>query len=275
MDKVAVVGLGAMGLPMAHTLVRKGLTVSGYDLSMDRRAAFEGAVQSLEELPNVDAVLLSLPHDAAVDATVGTLVKHLHSGSVIIDTSTIAPKTARAMSESAKLAGIGYLDAPVSGGAAGAASGSLLMMIGGVAQDVERAAPVTSALTNAVVHCGGPGAGAVVKLANNLLCAGHLVLAGEALRLAEAGGVAPDALLEAVNAGSGRSGVTEVNLPKWVLSGAFDSAFTTGLMAKDVGLAAGAEGAGPIAAELAARWQAAATDLGAEADFNRIVEQSQ
>lgn len=269
---VGVVGLGAMGLPMAETLRSEGFAVTGFDASAERRARLPSAAETLEGLAGAETIVLSLPNDAVVREVAGQLLPRLPAGAVVVDTSTVSPETARAMQTEAAGHGIGWVDAPVSGGAAGAASGSLLVMAGGADADVERAMPVLSALARKVAHCGGPGAGAVVKLANNMLAAGQLLLAGEALRLAEASGVSAEALLEAVNAGSGRSAVTEVNLPRWVLSGTFDSAFSVGLMAKDVALAEALPGAGALAAEIAARWRAAAESLGADADFNRIVE---
>jgi 3-hydroxyisobutyrate dehydrogenase len=271
MTRVLVIGLGAMGLPMARTLAQAGFAVTGCDTDADRRAAFPGAVDHPGTASSgaQDAVLLSLPNDEAVRAVASALP--LPAGAVVIDTSTVAPDTSRDMQAALAERGIGYVDAPVSGGAAGAASGQLLVMAGGTDPDMARARPVLDALARLVVLCGGPGAGATVKLANNLLCAGHLVLVGEALRMAEAGGVEADALLSALNAGSGRSAVSEVNLPRWVLSGAFDSGFTLGLMAKDLGLAAALPGAGRQARGLADRWRDAATRLGPGEDFNRIV----
>ncbi|MEO1102807.1 MAG: NAD(P)-dependent oxidoreductase [Pseudomonadota bacterium] len=274
MRSVGVVGLGAMGLPMAKTLAAKGFAVTGVDVSETRRAAFSPSAADLEAISEVDAALLSLPDDGAVTAVVARLGALLGEGAVIVDTSTIGPDTARAMHDEAARHGIGYLDAPVSGGAAGAAAGALLVMVGGKGEDIDKALPLLEALAKKVARCGGPGAGAVVKLANNMLCAGQLLLAGEALRMAEAGGVTPEALLDALNAGSGRSAVTEVNLPRWVLPQAFDSGFTMALMAKDVSLAAQLAGAGKLAAEISERWQGGAEALGGAADFNRIVERA-
>jgi 3-hydroxyisobutyrate dehydrogenase len=271
MQRIAVIGLGAMGAPMAATLAGAGFDVTGHDTHPARREALPGAVETLGALADREAVILSLPNDAIVRAVVGDLLGILPEGALIIDTSTVAAATAQALAAEAQAAGRRYLDVPVSGGAAGAASGTLLMMAGGAAEDIARARPVFDALARKLVHCGGPGAGATAKLANNLLCAGQLMLAGEALRLAEGGGVTASALLEAVNAGSGRSAVTEVNLPRWVLSENFDSGFTLGLMAKDVGLAAGAPGAGRLASTIATHWAEAADRLGADSDFNRIV----
>ena len=271
-QRIGIIGLGAMGLPMARTLADKGFAVTGFDVSAQRRAALTGAVQSLDELAATDIVIMSLPNDEVVKAVAGELMGCLGAGRVIVDTSTVAPETTRGLASAAAAKGIGYVDAPVSGGASGAATGSLLVMAGGAEADVAKARPALDALARKVVVCGGPGAGNVVKLANNMLCAGQLLLAGEALRMAEAGGVTPADLLEALNAGSGRSAVTEVNLPRWILSGAFDSAFSMALMTKDERLAAALGGSGPLTSEIARRWSTATTDLGGEVDFNRVVE---
>ncbi len=274
LQRIGVVGLGAMGIGMARTLAGAGLDVIGFDVDAQKRQAFAATAESLEALcgGRLDAVVLSLPNDAIVREVMSALLKALPSGTLVIDTSTIGPDTARDMQRDAAKQGLGYLDCPVSGGPAGAASGSLLIMAGGAERDVNAALPVLEPLARKVARCGGPGAGATVKLANNVLCAGHLLLAGEAMRIAEAGGVSADALLSALNEGSGRSAVSEVNLPRWVVSGSFDSGFTMGLMKKDVGLAAALPGAGRLSQEISARWQAASAAIGDSEDFNRIVE---
>jgi 3-hydroxyisobutyrate dehydrogenase len=147
-------------------------------------------------------------------------------------------------------------------------------MVGGNEAHVARARPLLEALGKAIVHVGDSGAGNLAKLVNNLFCAMHLVGVGEALRLAEALAVDPARLFEAVNAASGRSAVSEVNLPRWILSGAFNSGFTMGLMRKDVRLAAGlASAAGlslPLAEAVGELWQASGTILPDDADFNRM-----
>ncbi|MEM1307191.1 MAG: NAD(P)-dependent oxidoreductase [Pseudomonadota bacterium] len=272
MSAIGVVGLGAMGLPMAETLSGAGFDVIGFDTDAARRAKLPRAVDDTEGLAGCSFVILSLPNDAIVSTVVATLCNTLRDGAVIIDTSTVAPETTQSLSRRAADKGLGYVDAPVSGGAQGAATGSLLVMAGSADDAVARAQPVLDALARKVVICGGPGAGNIVKLINNMLCAGQLVLAGEALRIAAAGGVSPDNLLEAVNAGSGRSAVTEINLPRWVLSGTFDSAFTMALMSKDVALAEQLHGACDVARSVAGRWRSALARTGPDADFNRIVE---
>jgi 3-hydroxyisobutyrate dehydrogenase len=272
--RVGVIGLGNMGSPMAITLRAKGFEVSGCDPSHDRRAMFPGAVASVSALAAIDIALLSLPGPTHVEEVTAQLVEFLPPGGAIVDTSTVAPETTRKLQARASASGIAYVDAPVSGGAAGATAGTLLVMAGGLAADVDRVMPVLAAISRKVVRCGGPGSGNVVKLINNMLCAGHLLLIGEALRMAQAGDVATPDLLDALNAGSGGSRVTEVNVPRWIATGTFDSGFSLALMAKDVGLAADLAGAADLAAEVAARWTAARDTLGGHADFNRIVEVS-
>jgi 3-hydroxyisobutyrate dehydrogenase len=269
--RIGIVGLGNMGAAMAATLAGKGLDVAGCDVSPARRALVAASVETPAGLSDCSVVLLSLPSSRDVEAVTRGLLPALPAGALVIDTSTADPASTRALQREAAAGGIGFVDAPVSGGASGAAAGTLLVMLGGAEADIARAEPVLAHLARKIVRCGGPGSGNVVKLVNNLLCAGHLLLAGEALRLAAAGGVAADDLLGALNAGSGRSAVSEVNLPRWVLPGTFDSGFTMALMAKDAGLAAGLAGAGPLARDVAAAWAAAARELGGGADFNRIV----
>ncbi len=275
MQRVGIVGLGVMGLPMALTLRAKGFDVTGVDLSPARRAQLPGAVDALVALHACEVVVLSLPAAAQVQPVVTALLDIMRPGSLIADTSTVAPETTRTLHADAAAKQIGYVDAPVSGGAAGAAAGTLLVMAGGTAADLDRAAPVLAAIARKVVRCGGSGCGNTVKLINNMLCAGHLMLAGEALRLAETGHVAATDLLDALNAGSGRSAVTEINLPRWVLPGTFDSGFTMGLMNKDVGLAHGLDGAGEITALIASGWAAATAAIGGQEDFNRVVTGAQ
>jgi 3-hydroxyisobutyrate dehydrogenase len=278
-ETFAVVGLGNMGLPIAQRLSERGHGVIGIDPLPERRRAFQPSCALLSSaLANSRVILLSLPSSREVEVVMrgpeGILEK-ASPGCLVIDTSTADPASSCALQTEAAAKGIGFVDAPVSGGASGAARGELLVMLGGEARDAERAKSLLAPLARKVVRAGGPGSGNVVKLANNLLCAANLALAGETLRLAKAAGVAPEALLEAVNAGSGRSAVSEVNLPRWVLSGAYNSGFTMGLMRKDVALAeavAVSLGAGGgVWQAVAEAWAASAEALPDGEDFNHIV----
>lgn len=274
--KVGVVGLGNMGLPIARTLAAAGFEVTGFDTMEERRAAFSPNLGSLGDLATAnDALLLSLPTSDIIEKVVAEAAESLTSGQLIVDTSTAEPASSRRLHAEMGARGIGYLDAPVSGGPTAARNGQLLVMAGGAESDLNRAAAVLQAIARQVVHCGGPGTGNVTKLVNNLLCAAHLALAGEALALAEAGDLQPEALLAALNVGSGRSGVTELNLPRWVLSNSFDSGFSMGLMRKDVGLAlklASEVGLAPrLATAAGAIWRDSGASVPDSEDFNRMV----
>lgn len=272
----AVIGLGNMGMAMLTRLASLGAAPIGWDLDPAKRAAAEAhGATTPAELPEAAAkvVILSLPNEAAVTAVLAQLLPALPAGSVIVDTSTLAPGAVRGFAGQAEAAGCAYLDAPVSGGPAGAAAGTLAMMIGGETAALEHARPVLEKLAAKILHIGPSGAGQVAKLVNNLLVATHLVTAAEALRLGAAAGVPPAALLPVLNGATGRSAATEVNWPRWIASGTFDSGFSAGLMRKDVrlALAMAAEAGCPLdaTARAAAAWESL-TSVPDSADFNRV-----
>lgn len=240
---ITVIGLGQMGGNMALTLQSAGFAVTGIDVFEDARnhLAERGlTVAAPEALPQSDVYLLSLPTSAQVREVIEVspnLLNNAAPGSIIVDTSTSDPTVSRELATRVEAAGLAWLDAPVSGGPKGAASGRLGMLLGGEASTIARLSPVLEALAANYTHVGGPGSGHVVKLANNYLCAAHLLTTAEAVAMAARAGVDPAACLDGINSGSGRSAVSEVNFPEWVLSGRFDSGFTTGLMRKDLRLA--------------------------------------
>ena len=264
--QVGLVGLGRMGAAMAGRLAAEGVAVTGFDL--DRA---KGGAARIEAVA-APVVVLSLPDEKAVGDALEPLLAVLPQGAVIADTSTLSPLAARGFAQRAAARGAAYLDAPVSGGPAGAAAGTLTIMLGGEAEALDHARPVLDRIAARIVHVGASGAGQVAKLVNNLLVATHLVVAGEALRIGELAGVPAEALLSVINTASGRSAATEVNLPRWILSGRFDSGFTASLMRKDVRLAmelarqVGAEPA--VCARAAAAWEGGI--VGEGDDFNRL-----
>lgn len=280
MQTIAVIGLGNMGLGMAMTLLGKGFAVMGFDLSPERCAMAEA--EGIDIAPGLAAIaahasviVLSLPLAKHVSETVEAgLLAHAAPGAIIVDTSTSEVAVSRRLSHLCSARGIGFLDAPVSGGPAGAQAGTLAIMIGGDVDDVATARPVLDALGSKVLHVGASGAGNVAKLVNNLLVASHLLTVSEAMRLSEAAGVPAADVLKVINAASGRSAVSEINYPRWIESGAFDSGFTMGLMRKDVGLAAalaGEVGVSLPVSELAAKlWAESAARLADNEDFNMI-----
>lgn len=272
----AILGCGNMGGAMALRLAETGEAPLCWDAAAPARDRLAAAglpvADGPEALAGAEALILSLPHAAAVREAMAGLAPA--AGTVVLDTSTSEPATSQVLAARAASEGWTFLDAPVSGGPAGARGGTMTMLLGGDEAAAARLAPLLDRLTAKRVHVGGPGAGHAAKIANNMLCAANLALVAEAVRIGEAAGVAPEKLLEGVNAGSGRSAVSEVNFPRWVLSGAYDSGFTMGLMRKDVRLAeALAEAAGlplPAFAGIARLWAESAADLPDDADFNAI-----
>ncbi|RUR35847.1 NAD(P)-dependent oxidoreductase [Vreelandella populi] len=269
-----------MGGNMALTLKAAGFAVTGSDVFEQARArlAADGlAVAAPNALPASDVYLLSLPTSAHVREVLEHspgIFKLAPKGSVIVDTSTSDPAVSRELAKKALAAGLEWLDAPVSGGPKGAASGKLGMLLGGETATIERVMPMLEAMSAKRTHVGGPGSGHVVKLANNYLCAAHLLTTAEAVAMAAKAGVEPAACLAGLNSGSGRSAVSEVNFPEWVLSERFDSGFTTGLMRKDLRLARdAAEQLGiplPLLQTVVDAWHANADQPTDSDDFNHI-----
>lgn len=241
--KINVIGLGQIGGNMALTLHKAGFEVTGIDTFSDARERLSSqglTVATPDTLPEADVYLLSLPTSVQVREVIEqtpNLLEKARTGSIIVDTSTSDPSISRELAEKVEAAGLHWLDAPVSGGPKGAATGRLGMLLGGHEDTIKKLEPVLSALSAKATHVGGPGSGHVVKLANNYLCAAHLLTTAEAVALAAKAGVDPAACLAGLNSGSGRSAVSEVNFPEWILSERFDSGFTMGLMRKDLRLA--------------------------------------
>lgn len=276
---IGLVGCGAMGSAMIARLVEKGHAVHCYDALPQARAkarANGGQVcDSLSALAtNCDLIILSLPRADIVAQVMLELGPQLKPGTIILDTSTSEPETTTSLARTADSANYVFMDGPVSGGPLGARHGTMTMVMGGPADAIDKVRPILTDLTAKIVHVGPAGSGHAAKIANNLLCAANLVLVSEMAKLAESSGVSLDSLLEGVNAGSGRSGVSEVNFPKWILNNGYDSGFTMGLMRKDVGLATKLANSAdldlPATRAIAAIWEDSRAQLADSADFNEI-----
>jgi 3-hydroxyisobutyrate dehydrogenase len=284
MKAIGVIGLGNMGRGMALSLQRGGYEVIGTDASEQaRRSIASEGVEVSDSIAAIasraEMIILSLPTAAIVEQVVGGpggLLSQPRKGVLVVDTSTSHPDTTRQLACKLREAGMSLIDAPVSGGPKGALAGQLTMVIGGSKTDVARAEPVLCAMSAKRVHIGDVGAGHVAKIANNLILASHLLAAGEIAKLAARTGVSTERLLEGINAGSGRSAVTQVNYPTWILNGAFNSGFTMKLMRKDVRLAGdliapmGLDM--PLCSEAIRLWALSAATIGDDEDFNRIVQ---
>lgn len=248
---IAFIGLGHMGGPMAANLARNGYAVLAHDLSAEaleraRAAGVEVATSAAEAVANADVVISMLPASRHVEQLyLGPegLLARLGSGTLLIDCSTIAPASAQKLAQAAQARGVMMLDAPVSGGTAGATAGSLTFIVGGEAAVLERARPILSAMGKNIFHMGGAGAGQVAKLCNNMALGVIMAVTGEALALGVAHGLDATALSRMMAVSTGRSWATEVCNP-WpgVLPGApasrgYRGGFGNDLMLKDLGLA--------------------------------------
>ena len=277
---VGFVGLGRMGAPMAARLARAGYVVRGFDVS-DRatnlwteRTGFTPAATLAASAAGAAAVIFMLPDSAVVRRVMDDLLPDLASGTVVVDMSSSEPLVTRELAAQAAGHGVTLVDAPVSGGVAGAVSGRLTIMAGGAPGDVARVRPLLDVLGARVVPVGGVGAGHAVKALNNLLSATHLLATSEAMVAAAEFGLDVPTVLGAINSSSGRSGSTENKWPNFIVPHTYDSGFSLRLMLKDMRIALGlAESSGTPAALSAAAvdlWAQAAQALPADADHTEI-----
>lgn len=281
---IGIIGLGSMGKGMAQTLLREGFKVIGTDVGEAQRQAAQDigvlVVSDIKALcQQTDIILLSLPMARHVQAVIngeGGVIDNAQANTLIIDTSTSEPNVTRALAAELAECGHQLLDSPVSGGPAGAAAGTMVMVVGGNIEALERAQPYLDALSSKVVHLGESGNGHIAKLINNLLCAAHLVTTAEAISLGKKAGLDPEALIAGLNAGSGRSAVSEVNFPRWILNDTFNSGFTMQLMRKDVRLATQLiNDMGlhlPMAAQTSSIWHESEANIADNDDFNSIIK---
>jgi 3-hydroxyisobutyrate dehydrogenase len=283
MATIGFAGLGHMGTPMVSRLAAAGHRLRVYDISPAARARHEGmdgvvvTGQVTQIADGADVVILMLPDSAAVAQVLLTdgLLKHVASSAVVVDMSSSVPTRTRELACAAAERGITLIDAPVSGGVAGARSGSLTIMAGGPADVLNRVRPVLEVLGSHVVHAGEiVGAGHAIKALNNLMSAAHLLASSEALLAGRQFGLDPDVMLTIVNSSSGRSGSTQVKWPKFILPETYDSGFGLRLMLKDMRIALQLEQEAGIPAPLGqaavAAWAAAAEDLPPAADHTEI-----
>lgn len=247
MARIGFIGLGRMGLPMAKNLVKAGHTVIGHDLDKAAAAALveaggTSAASQGAAATGVDAVVTMLPegrHTLAVYRDAGTLAAAT-PGTLFVDASSIDVASARTAHELAAKAGMASLDAPVSGGIAGAVNATLTFMCGGEAEAFARAKPILEAMGKRIVHCGGAGAGQAVKMCNQMMVAANMAVAAEAMVLAERLGIEPRIVHEVVTSSSGGSWALQNYCPVPGLSpnaasnNGFKPGFTTALMLKDL-----------------------------------------
>ena len=239
--KIGFAGLGVMGAPMAGHLVRAGRAVAGFNRSPDKARAWAErsggrfAATAAEAAEGAELFVLCVGNDDDVRAVVGQALPVLAPGAVIADHTTTSAVVAREMALAAAERGVAFLDAPVSGGQAGAENGTLSAMVGGDAPALERARPALEAYCAAIRHIGPSGAGQLTKMVNQIAIAGVVQGLAEAVHFARSAGLDTDAVYEAISRGAAQSWQMD-NRWKTAVEGRFDFGFAVDWMRKDLGL---------------------------------------
>jgi len=279
--KVTFLGLGAIGTPMAVHLSEDPFELTVWNRTGEKAREFaeEHGVYA-EESPagavsEADIVITCLPSSREVESMLDGIVSGIPRGALMIDCTSGDPATSRRIAARLAEKGVGFVDAPVSGGVKGAVAGTLTVMCGGSEKDVERARPVLEAFGKKIVRCGEIGAGDAVKAMNQALLAIHIWSAGEALATLAKLGVDAEVALDVINGSSGRSNSSENLFPERVVGRKYPRTFKLALLDKDVGIAAeivGETGTPAPFIDLAAKVFREAHDiLGEEADHVEAV----
>jgi 3-hydroxyisobutyrate dehydrogenase len=239
--RTAFIGLGVMGYPMAGHLARAGHEVAVFNRTPAKaqRWAAEhkgrAAMTIAEAVTGAELVALCVGNDADVRQVVGESLPALAAGAIMVDHTTASARLAQEMAAAAAARGCAFLDAPVSGGQAGAENGQLAIMIGGEAAAVERARPVIGVYAKAVQHMGGPGAGQLTKMVNQICIAGVVQGLAEAMHFAKRAELDTSLVYEAISKGAAQSWQMD-NRWKTMADGKFDFGFAVDWMRKDLGL---------------------------------------
>lgn len=238
--RVAMVGLGQMGRGIARNLDRAGLLAGAFD-SAPGAVAAAGLSARVQDAPvarlleMAEIVLFAVPTTAAIRDAIGGATGR--PGQVIVDLTTSDPGESQAFAATRAAAGQAYLDAAMTGGAAGADAGTLTLMIGGEPAALEKARPALAAFAGRMFHIGPVGAGHAMKLVHNMILHGMFLATCEGLTVARRAGIDAATAVAVLNAGNARSFVSEVRFPRDILSGTMDARSTVANLEKDLGLA--------------------------------------
>lgn len=252
MSRIAFIGLGNMGAPMAQNLLKAGHSLCVFDLVASAvkslsDAGATAAASAVDAVKGADFVVSMLPASVHVESLYlgeSGLLKHIAKHALVIDCSTISPDSARKVARAAADLGIAMVDAPVSGGTGGAIAGTLTFIVGGDQASLEKARPILEKMGKNIFHAGAAGAGQVGKICNNMMLGIQMAATCEALSLGVANGMDPAVLSEIISKSSGRNWVTELYnpwpgvMPNAPASKGFAGGFGVDLMLKDLGLAA-------------------------------------
>ena len=267
MSKIAFIGLGNMGLPMAKNLVAAGHNVTGFDLSDDAKASLQEAggqsagtiAAAVAEAEIIVSMLPAGKHVTAVYTQADGVIANAAAGALLIDSSTIDVDAARAVSAKAEAAGFAMVDAPVSGGVGGAAAGTLTFMVGGAAEAYEAAKPVLDIMGQNIFHAGGSGNGQVAKICNNMLLGISMIGTAEAFMLGEKLGLDAQTFFDISSTASGQCwSMTSYcpapgPVPSSPANNDYQAGFTAAMMLKDLMLAQEASGSADAATPMGKR----------------------
>ncbi|HJU91121.1 MAG TPA: NAD(P)-dependent oxidoreductase [Gemmatimonadaceae bacterium] len=281
--RVAFLGLGAIGAPMARHLAKPPFTLTVWNRTAEKARRFGDesrarvASTPAEAARDADVVITCFPASPEVEALLDGehgLLAGLVRGAVMVDCTSGDPQSSRRIAGRLGERGIAFIDAPVSGGVAGAEKGTLTVMCGGDAGVLERVRPVLEAFGEKIVHCGAVGAGDALKAVNNAMLAVHIWSLAEGLVTLTKAGVSPAAALDVINASSGRSNTSQNLFPARVLTRAFPRTFRLALLDKDMGIAAEVareqQVASPLLQLTAELFRVAHAQLGEEADHVEV-----
>jgi 3-hydroxyisobutyrate dehydrogenase len=282
MARLGFVGIGNMGWPMAANLVRAGHEVAVSDLSAERVTSFagehnaRGASDPADAARGAETLVTILPTSREVASVAEAVEAVLPPGALFVDMTSGNPARTREIAARLARRGIRMVDCPVSGGVPRAKTGELAIMAGGADADLDAAEPILRAMGSSIHRCGGVGAGQAMKALNNLVSAGGLLIAVEALLIGQKFGLEPGLMVDVLNASTGMNNATQKKLRQYVLSRRFDSGFHIGLMAKDLTIAldVGREGGvpAPFSALCRELWAAGAAQLGGGEDHTAIAK---
>ena len=247
--KIAFIGLGLMGVPMAKNLLHAGYQIAGFDLSKEVVAKFSGdkgfqfASTPEQAIEGANVTILMLPDSSIIDAVLwgskGSegIASKLIKGSYLIDMSSSSPISSKENNHQLEKLGIKFVDAPVSGGVKKAIDGSLAIIVGGKKEHFDEVHSLLECMGKSIVHVGDAGAAHAVKALNNYVSAAGLIAASEALNAANKFGLDPHVVNKVFNASTGRNNTTENKVENFMLNDAFNSGFSLALMRKDVQIA--------------------------------------
>jgi 3-hydroxyisobutyrate dehydrogenase len=237
----AVIGLGNMGRGIARNLDRARRLAAAWDISEAARASAElsagVALLPPSQFGRLGFILFVVPGSTQIEEMLPALLARPHDGETLIDLTTSHPAKTKALAEKARATGRGYVDCGMSGGATGADSGKMALMVGGTNEAVAACKPIFDAIAGTVTHVGGSSTGHAIKLLHNMVCHTNFMVVAEAGRLAEHAGIPLETAIKVFNAGNARSYISEQRFPNHILSGKFDGRSTVSNLAKDLAMA--------------------------------------